>query len=154
VVKDFGQVPPVLATEGKLSQVFLNLIINAAHAIGDGNAEENCITIRTWAEGDDVFAEVSDTGRGIPPENLERIFEPFFTTRKFGKGSGLGLSISRSIVSEFGGDHSRQERGRQGLVLHHPLAREHGEGRDHARGGHRREGTCADGARADSGGGR
>ena len=104
VVTECGQVPPVFASEGKLSQVFLNLIINAAHAIGDGRVDENRITIRTWARGDDVFAEVADTGPGIPPENLERIFEPFFTTKKFGKGSGLGLSICRNIVAEFGGD--------------------------------------------------
>ncbi len=104
VVTEFGRVPPVFASEGKLTQVFLNLIINAAHAIGDGPVDQNRITIRTWATGDDVFAEVADTGPGISPENLERIFEPFFTTKKFGKGSGLGLSICRNIVAEFDGD--------------------------------------------------
>ena len=60
--------------------------------------------MRTWAAGGDVFAEVSDTGTGIAPENLERIFEPFFTTKKAGKGSGLGLAICKTLIGEFGGD--------------------------------------------------
>ncbi len=104
LLKDFGQVPPVLATVGKLAQVFLNLIINAGHAIGEGDVARNRITLRSWATADSVFAEVSDTGCGIPPEDLERVFEPFFTTKKLGLGSGLGLSITRNILTEFGGD--------------------------------------------------
>jgi PAS domain S-box-containing protein len=103
LVKDYGNVPPVWASEGKLSQVFLNLIINAAHAIGEGNTEQHRIGIRTWVEGNNVLAEVADTGKGIPPENLERIFEPFFTTKPVGVGSGLGLAICRRIVTDFGG---------------------------------------------------
>jgi PAS domain S-box-containing protein len=104
LVKDLGQVPPVLASEGKLAQVFLNLLLNAAHAIDEGHVAVNRVTLRTWAEAGFVFAEVADTGRGIRRENLERIFEPFFTTKKLGEGSGLGLSISKAIVAEFGGD--------------------------------------------------
>jgi len=102
LVKDLGRVPAVLASEGKLSQVFLNLLVNAAHAIDEDDVENNFVKLRTWTEASDVFAEVSDTGRGIPPENLERVFEPFFTTQ--GVGSGLGLAICRSLVNEFGGD--------------------------------------------------
>jgi PAS domain S-box-containing protein len=104
LVTELGPLPPVLASEGKLSQVFLNLILNAAHAIGEGRVDDNRITVRTWADAGQVFAEVADTGHGIPPEHLERIFEPFFTTKRAGAGSGLGLAISRSIVAEFGGD--------------------------------------------------
>jgi PAS domain S-box-containing protein len=104
LVAEFGHLPAVLASDGKLSQVFLNLILNAAHAIDEGNVNGNRITLRTWADGDDVFAEVADTGHGIAPENLERIFEPFFTTKQIGAGSGLGLAISKNIVKEFGGD--------------------------------------------------
>ena len=104
LVKDFGPIPLILASDGKLAQVFLNLIINAAHAIPEGNVERNRIGIRTWCDGPNVFAEVTDTGHGIPPENLERIFEPFFTTKKVGAGSGLGLPISKNIVTEFGGE--------------------------------------------------
>jgi len=104
LVAELGRLPAVLASEGKLSQVFLNLILNAAHAIEEGRVDDNRIHLRTWADGGDVFAEVADTGHGIPPENLERIFEPFFTTRKIGAGSGLGLAISKNIVTELGGD--------------------------------------------------
>jgi PAS domain S-box-containing protein len=104
LVTDFGQVPAVLASEGKLSQVFLNLLINASHAVGDGHPADNRIGIHTWSEGEAVFAEVSDNGHGIPPENLKRIFEPFYTTKPVGAGSGLGLAICKNILAEFGGD--------------------------------------------------
>ena len=103
VVKDFSSVPAVLASDGKLAQVFLNLVVNAAHAIDEGHVEHNEIRVRTWAEGDAVFAEVSDTGEGISPEHWDRVFEPFFTTKEVGVGSGLGLSITRNIVTGFGG---------------------------------------------------
>jgi two-component system, cell cycle sensor histidine kinase and response regulator CckA len=101
---DFAKLPSVWASEGKLSQVFLNLLINAAHSIDEGNVSGNRIEIRTWAEADEVFATVTDTGRGISESNIGRIFEPFFTTKSAGVGSGLGLSICRNILSEFGGD--------------------------------------------------
>ncbi len=104
LVLDFAELPPVWASEGKLSQVFLNLLINAAHAIDEGDVAHNFIQIRTWALGDDVFAEVKDTGKGISEPTLARIFEPFFTTKAIGVGSGLGLPICRSILTEFGGD--------------------------------------------------
>jgi CheY-like chemotaxis protein len=106
LVKDLGPVPMVLGSDGKLAQVFLNLLINAAHAIGEGHVEENQIQVRTWAEGDHVFAEVSDTGQGIAPEHQARVFEPFFTTKGVGVGTGLGLSICKNIVSGFGGEIS------------------------------------------------
>ena len=104
LVKDLGQVPSVWGSEGKLSQVFLNLLINAAHAIDEGRVESNRITIRSWAAGSDAYVEVEDTGKGIPPKNLSHIFEPFFTTKPMGMGSGLGLAICRSIIADFGGD--------------------------------------------------
>jgi PAS domain S-box-containing protein len=104
LVKDLGTVPPIWASEGKLSQVFLNLLINASHAIDEGQVDQNRITIRTWTEGGDAFAELKDTGKGIPRENLARIFEPFFTTKPMGMGSGLGLAICRNIVADLGGD--------------------------------------------------
>jgi len=104
VVKDFQPVPPVLATDGKLVQVFLNLFLNAAHAIPEGHGEENEIRVRTWTEKGRVCAEVSDTGTGIPPELQARVFEPFFTTKGVGAGTGLGLSICRNIVAGLGGE--------------------------------------------------
>jgi two-component system, cell cycle sensor histidine kinase and response regulator CckA len=106
VVEDYGQVPRVVASEGKLSQVFLNLLINAAHAIDEGHVEANRIGVRTWREGGAVLAEVTDTGRGILRENLTRIFEPFFSTKPVGVGSGLGLAICRNIITELGGELS------------------------------------------------
>ena len=98
------RLPRIWASEGKLSQVFLNLLINAAHAIDEGDVPNNRIQVRTWSHGDDVFAEVSDTGKGISEENLARIFEPFFTTKSAEEGSGLGLPICRNIIGDFGGD--------------------------------------------------
>jgi PAS domain S-box-containing protein len=104
LVKDYVTVPAVLASDGKLAQVFLNLLINAAHSIAEGHADRNEIRVRTWSEGDAVCAEVSDTGKGIAPEHQSRIFEPFFTTKGPGFGTGLGLSICKNIIKDFGGD--------------------------------------------------
>jgi two-component system, cell cycle sensor histidine kinase and response regulator CckA len=103
IVKDFCTSSSVMASDGRLSQVFLNLLINAAHAIAEGDVEHNKISVRTWQEGGEVLAEVLDTGAGIGPENLERIFEPFYSTKSVGVGSGLGLSIVRNIVTSYGG---------------------------------------------------
>ncbi len=117
LIKQLGPVPPVLASDGKLAQVFLNLLINAAHAIDEGHVDRNRITVRTWSEGASVFVEIADTGHGIPAENLGRIFEPFFTTKKVGVGSGLGLSISKNIVTEFGGELRVESRVGEGTRL-------------------------------------
>lgn len=103
LVKDYRDVPDVKASEGRLSQVFLNLFINAAHAIDEGDIENNAIEVRTWTDGGDVCIEVRDTGKGIAPEHLGRLFEPFFTTKKIGLGSGLGLAISKNIVDSYEG---------------------------------------------------
>jgi PAS domain S-box-containing protein len=103
LVRDYGTIPAVCATEGRLAQVFLNLLINAGHAIGEGNAKGNQIRVRSWSDGTTVCASVSDTGRGIPIEHQDKLFEPFFTTKQVGVGSGLGLPISRSLVERFGG---------------------------------------------------
>ncbi len=104
LVKDFTAVSPVLASEGKLAQVFLNLLINAAHSIDEGHVERNEIRVRTFTSDDQVCIEVSDTGKGIAPEHQGRIFEPFFTTKNAGVGSGLGLSICKNIVTDCGGE--------------------------------------------------
>jgi PAS domain S-box-containing protein len=100
---DFGEVPPVLASEGRLAQVFLNLLVNAAQSIPDGDVDHNRIAVRTWADAGAVFAEVRDTGSGMSEEILRQLFVPFFTTKPAGIGSGLGLSISREIVETAGG---------------------------------------------------
>jgi signal transduction histidine kinase/CheY-like chemotaxis protein len=103
--RDLAPVPPVTGNEARLGQVFLNLLVNAAHAIPEGRVAENEIVVRTLpAGGRRVAVEIRDTGCGIPPENLKRIFDPFFTTKPPGVGTGLGLSICHGIVSALGGE--------------------------------------------------
>ncbi len=101
---DLADVPRVRGSAHRLGQVFVNLLINAAHAITDPVPDRNEIRVRC-ATGPDGRAriEVTDTGRGIAPENLARIFEPFFTTKPVGIGTGLGLSICHGIVTRLGG---------------------------------------------------
>jgi CheY-like chemotaxis protein len=99
-----GDVPPVRGSAARLGQVFLNLVVNAAHAIPHGNPDAHTIHLAARTEpAGRVAITVSDTGAGIPPENLARIFEPFFTTKPVGLGTGLGLWICQSIVAAFGG---------------------------------------------------
>jgi nitrogen-specific signal transduction histidine kinase/CheY-like chemotaxis protein len=104
LVKDYGEVPPVEANDARLGQVFLNLIVNAAQAIREGNAEQNVIRVSTRMDGGRVAIEIRDTGSGIPPEVLPRIFDAFFTTKPVGVGTGLGLSICHRIVTGLGGE--------------------------------------------------
>jgi signal transduction histidine kinase len=101
ISRDIQSTPMVLADEGRLTQVFLNLLINAAHAIDEGDPEKNEIQIRLWHEGEEVLAEV--TGKGIDPADLPYLFEPFFTTKERGVGTGLGLYVSNSILTALGG---------------------------------------------------
>lgn len=102
LVREYGAPVMVCAPEGRIAQVFLNLLINAGQAIGEGMPKENEIRITTLRVGDRVVVEVRDTGAGIAPEHIDRIFEPFFTTQE-SQGTGLGLSISHAIVSSLGG---------------------------------------------------
>lgn len=107
---DPGDVPPVLGSERRLAQVLLNLLINAAQAIPEGNAEANRIRAATGTTPDGrAFVEISDTGCGIPPELRSRIFDPFFTTKPVGEGTGLGLSICHAIVTQHGGEISVED---------------------------------------------
>jgi len=99
IVKEYGDTPQIECFPSQLNQVFMNLLINAAHAIED----QGQITMRTGHDADSVWVEVEDTGKGIAPEHLGRIFEPFFTTKPVGKGTGLGLSLAYGIVKKHGG---------------------------------------------------
>ena len=99
VNRQYGQLPLVWCVLSQLNQVFMNLLVNAAHAIPDKGE----ITIRTGCQGEEVFVAIADSGVGIPPENLTRIFDPFFTTKPVGKGTGLGLSLAYSIVQKHQG---------------------------------------------------
>src|SRR6185312_9197102 len=104
LVKSLAEVPPVDANEARLGQVFLNLLVNAAQAIPEGQADKHEVRVATRVdERGKVIVEVGDTGMGIPPENMPRIFDPFFTTKGEG-GTGLGLSISHGAIRSFGGD--------------------------------------------------
>jgi PAS domain S-box-containing protein len=99
---NLGPLPLVPSNIGELSQVFLNLLVNAAHAIEASGKDVSTgrIRIGTHHAGADVVITVEDNGCGIKPENLDKIFDPFFTTKEVGKGTGQGLAISRSIVVE------------------------------------------------------
>jgi PAS domain S-box-containing protein len=99
VVKEYGDLPQVECLPSQLNQVFMNLLVNASHAI----EERGLITVRTGQAGEEVWVEVEDTGKGIAPENLQKIFDPFFTTKPIGKGTGLGLSLSYGIVQKHNG---------------------------------------------------
>jgi signal transduction histidine kinase len=99
VKKEYGDIPEVECFPSQLNQVFMNLLVNAAHAITD----KGIITIRTGRQGEEVFIRIADTGKGIPEENLKRIFDPFFTTKPVGKGTGLGLSLSYGIMQKHNG---------------------------------------------------
>ncbi len=99
VVKEYGSLPDVECLPSQLNQVFMNMLVNAAHAI----EERGTITLRSGVQGEEVWVEFGDTGKGISPENLNRIFDPFFTTKPVGKGTGLGLSLSYSIVQKHHG---------------------------------------------------
>jgi PAS domain S-box-containing protein len=103
VSEDYGELPPVLCCIGDLNQVFLNLLINAAHAIGDvmkKTGNKGRIVVKTRQEDDWAEVSISDTGTGIPEAAREKIFDPFFTTKEVGKGTGQGLTLARAIVVE------------------------------------------------------
>jgi PAS domain S-box-containing protein len=103
VETNFGELPAVLCHLGDLNQVFLNLLVNAAHAVEDAVKKSHSkgkIRISTRTDGDWVEVAISDTGTGIPEEVRGRIFEPFFTTKAVGKGTGQGLALARAIVVE------------------------------------------------------
>ena len=103
VRKLYGEVHAVVGDRSAFGQVLLNLILNAAQAIPEGQAESNEITLKTYMRGANVALEVADTGAGIPPHALPHIFDPFFTTKPIGEGTGLGLAVSCRIVADHGG---------------------------------------------------
>jgi signal transduction histidine kinase len=97
--RDYGVLPLVSCFASQLNQVWMNLLVNAAQAVPD----RGTVTISTRQDGDSVEVSISDSGCGIPPEELSRIFDPFFTTKPVGEGTGLGLSISYGIIERHGG---------------------------------------------------
>ncbi|MEY2894178.1 MAG: hypothetical protein RJA98_4086 [Pseudomonadota bacterium] len=102
VVREYGEIPDVECLPSQLNQVFMNLLVNAAHAV---HKERGLITVRSGhdAAANEVWVEVDDDGCGIARDNLNRIFDPFFTTKPVGQGTGLGLSLSYGIVQKHAG---------------------------------------------------
>lgn len=127
VVRDYNRGAAVEVNEARLSQVFLNLVVNAAQALPIGGAATHRIIVRTESRPGETVIDVSDTGPGIPDDLRERVFEPFVTTKAAGEGTGLGLSICRRLVEESGGELSvfpRQPNGTTFRVVL-PTARRH-----------------------------
>lgn len=100
IVTHYQPLPDIECLPAQLNQVIMNLLVNAAQAIGPGRGT---ITLRNGVQGDSVWLEISDTGAGIAPEVLPKIFDPFFTTKPVGQGTGLGLSLSYGIVQKHRG---------------------------------------------------
>ncbi|MDA3972152.1 MAG: GAF domain-containing protein [Desulfobulbaceae bacterium] len=96
IKKEYGLLPLTRCFPNQLNQVFMNLLVNAAHAIPDFGE----IIVKSWQEGDEIFVAISDNGSGIREDIVNRIFEPFYTTKEVGKGTGLGLSIAYDIVTK------------------------------------------------------
>jgi two-component system, NtrC family, sensor kinase len=111
--RDYGELPLVDCFAGQLNQVWLNLLVNAAHAVREGGE----VGIKTRREGASAVVEISDTGHGIAPENLSRIFDPFFTTKPVGEGTGLGLSVTYSIIERHRGTISVESQPGQGTTF-------------------------------------
>jgi two-component system NtrC family sensor kinase len=114
VIRDYGELPPINCYAAQLNQVWMNLLVNAAQAIGNDNGE---VRITTQCDGPTVTVSVSDTGKGIHPEHVKRVFDPFFTTKPIGEGTGLGLSISHSIVEQHGGSIHIDSNGGSGTTF-------------------------------------
>jgi signal transduction histidine kinase len=117
VERDLRALGLVRASAARLGQVFLNLILNAAHALGELHPKRNRLYVRSWDEGEDVLVEVEDNGPGIPAEVMPRIFESFYTTKPPGIGTGLGLPISLDIIRRYGGDLTAQSESGKGALF-------------------------------------
>jgi len=120
VVRDYAGLPEIECIASQLNQVFMNLLVNAGHAI----AEHGTITLRTRFDETSVGIDIEDTGSGIRPEHMAKIFEPFFTTKPVGQGTGLGLSLAYGIVQQHGGKIEARSEPGQGTVFSIRLPRQ------------------------------
>jgi CheY-like chemotaxis protein len=118
LVCELAATPRVIADDGRLTQVFINLIVNAAHAIPEGRSDANRIVVRTYGDAQGhAVVEVEDTGGGMPAEVQARAFDPFFTTKEVGEGTGLGLSICHGIITGLGGQISVESAVGKGTIV-------------------------------------
>jgi signal transduction histidine kinase len=122
IIKDYGDIPNVECLPSQINQVFMNLLVNAAHAIGE---TRGTITVRTSCDLQNVWIEIIDNGSGIPKANLSRIFDPFFTTKPVGKGTGLGLSLSYGIIKKHHGNIEVESEVDQGTTFRISLPIKH-----------------------------
>lgn len=144
VIRNYGVIPEVECLSSQLNQVVLNLLVNASHAI----EEQGTVTICTGQQGDEVWVDIADTGKGITPEHMNKIFDPFFTTKSIGKGTGLGLSLSYGIMQKHHGRfevHSEVGKGtafrfwlpiRQPVMSKHAIEKPSGNSYSEHRDGH------------------
>ncbi len=116
IERNYGTLPLLKCHGGQLGQVFLNMLINASHAL-EGKSESAVITIKTGFENDQINIEISDNGCGIAPEALPKIFDPFFTTKDIGKGTGLGLNLAYKIIQAHGGQITVQSKQGSGTTF-------------------------------------
>jgi PAS domain S-box-containing protein len=100
VATEMGDLPLVYCHLGDINQVVLNLVVNAAHAIGSADRGRGTITVRTFLDGGYAVIEIADTGTGVPPEIADKLFDPFFTTKEVGTGTGQGLALVRTLVTD------------------------------------------------------
>lgn len=118
LVRDLSPIPHCLGDAARMTQVFVNLLVNAAQAIPEGHADEHRVEVRTRLSADGrLVAEVADTGAGISAENRARIFDPFFTTKEAGQGTGLGLALCYEIVKHHGGEIEVESEPGQGTTF-------------------------------------
>jgi two-component system NtrC family sensor kinase len=113
VERTYGDIPRTFCNAGQLNQVFMNLLVNAAHAI----ETRGTISVSTWSEAGNIFVRIADSGCGIPQDSLQKIFEPFYTTKEVGKGTGLGLSIAYDIVKRHQGEIQVESEPGKGTVF-------------------------------------
>ncbi len=129
IVKDYAEMPPrISGSGGKLQQVFTNLILNAKDAMFSGGT----ITLKTFLQDGVAVVEVSDTGEGIPAENLKKVFDPFFTTKEVGSGTGLGLAVSYGIIQEHAGTIEARSENGSGATFRLVFPTAHANGRRRA----------------------
>lgn len=117
-VLELPEIPVAYTDPNRLSQVLLNVLVNAVQAVPAGAPDRNEVRVQARADADNISLTVTDTGEGIPPDLLPRIFEPFFTTKSPGEGTGLGLSISRDIMRALGGDIWAESEPSSGSTFH------------------------------------